>query len=57
MISDVLHDAGDEIRRYMNEMPEVYVNHRQRIKLLLDDMDTLRIQLDTPPGDHPTVEQ
>ncbi|QOG20404.1 hypothetical protein [Bradyrhizobium sp. SEMIA] len=57
MISDVLSDAGDEIRRYMNEMPEVYVHHRQRIKRLLDDMDTLRIQLDTPPSAHEAVEQ
>lgn len=57
MISDVLHDASEKIRRYMNEMPEVYVHHRQRIKRLLDDMDTLRIQLDTAPSAHPAGEQ
>lgn len=57
MISDTLHDAAAEIRRYMNEMPEVYVHHRQRIKRLLDDMDTLRFQLDTPPSQHEAGEQ
>ena len=56
-ISDVLSESAAEIRQYMREQPGAYGPYRQRIDRLLADMDTLRIQLDTPPLDHPAGEQ
>ena len=52
MISDVLCDAVDEINRYINDdtFSQVYAGKlRKDIISLRDNMDTMRIRLDTPP--------
>lgn len=49
MISDVLSESTEEIRWYLNKMPEAYASVKPRIDILLQEMDALRIELDTPP--------
>lgn len=51
MISDVLSDAADQIRNYQRSMPEVYGSIKADIDRVLENMDSLRIKLDTPPRD------
>lgn len=48
MISDVLSEAVDEIDRYLCELPDVYGDDPE-IKSVRDEMDALRVRLDTPP--------
>jgi hypothetical protein len=57
MISDTLSEAGDEIRRYLDEMPEVYSGEmREKIERLLLNMDAIRSELDAPPASSQEVE-
>jgi hypothetical protein len=50
MISDTLSDAAHEIRRYLDDMPDVYgATIRPEIDKVLGVMDALRIKLDAPP--------
>jgi len=49
MISDVLFDAGEDIRRYLADMPDVYTEVLPEVLLVLAAMDALREKLDTPP--------
>ncbi len=49
MISDVLAESADEIRRYLKEMPHVYEEDFDSISSLLKQMDALRVKLDMPP--------
>jgi hypothetical protein len=52
MISDVLFEAADEIRRYLREFDQCYPKGSDveiEIQSLLKKMDTLRLELDTPP--------
>jgi hypothetical protein len=51
MISDTLHDAAAEIRRYLNEKPEAYRDTAPLIADLLARMDAVRTLLDMPPGE------
>jgi hypothetical protein len=50
MISDVLTDAIDDIRDYLDHSP-LYTDAdlRKRIVDLVEQMDAMRKQLDTPP--------
>ncbi len=50
MISDILSDAIDEIRRYQREMPNVYDDIKPKIEKVVAVMDGLRAELDTPPA-------
>jgi hypothetical protein len=53
MISDVLYEADLEIRRYLDELPKVYDGPiKPKIERLLQDMESIRIELDTPPLHH-----
>ena len=49
MISDVLSDAVDEIAWYLNEMPQVYANRRDRLLVLIQELDAMRRELDALP--------
>ena len=49
MISDILSDAVDQIRRYQRDMPSCYDGIRRRIDTVVAVMDDLRAELDTPP--------
>lgn len=53
MISDTLFESTEEIRWYLNKMPEVYEPMKPRIERLLTEMDSLRAELDTPPNSTP----
>ena len=48
-ISDVLSEAAEDIREYMRKIPLTYDPLKERIDSLLQDMDDIRIELDTPP--------
>lgn len=50
MISDVLSQAADDIRVYLRRMPTVYAGCEPQICELLERMDALRRELDTPPS-------
>jgi hypothetical protein len=54
MVSDTLFDAGEEIRRYLADMPDIYKGDiRAAIVRLLVQMDEVRVLLDAapePPG-------
>lgn len=54
MISDILSEASAEIRRYQTEQPSVYRRWQQRLDALTTEMDALRAELDTPPGNEET---
>lgn len=57
MISDTLFDAANEIREYQREYPDYYDAIKQKLELLLQHMDLVRRELDTPPtGDEPKAE-
>lgn len=47
MISDILSDAVSELRRYMQEQPEVYADTKHMIDPLINHMDALRAFLDS----------
>jgi hypothetical protein len=49
MISDILFQAIDDIRRFQKDMPETYDNLKPQIDALLRQMDRLREYMDTPP--------
>lgn len=49
MISDTLHDAAAELRRYLADFPRAYADRRPAIERLVADMDTIRLDLDRPP--------
>jgi hypothetical protein len=50
MISDVLSEAADDIRNYMQRLPKTYKDVKPRLDQLLTDMDGIRSELDTPPA-------
>jgi hypothetical protein len=51
MISDILFDSAERIRKYLHDFPESYDEGRtKRITKLLGDMDAICEDLDTPPG-------
>jgi hypothetical protein len=52
MISDTLSDAHHAIRRYLNSSwgRKAYEPLRERIELLLVEMNEIRKILDTPPS-------
>jgi hypothetical protein len=52
MISDVLHEAVVEVRRYLEDSTyeNVYKGDmRVRIISLVSDMEKIQVELDTPP--------
>jgi len=51
MISDVLFDAVESIRRYQKEQPDVYADFREEIDSVVASMTRLLERLDTPPAD------
>lgn len=53
MISDILHDAGAEIRHYLDDIPAAYADTRDDILALLADMDRIRAKLDAPASTAP----
>jgi hypothetical protein len=48
-ISDVLFESAIEIRKYLENLPEMYEDVRGEVDDLLSRMDALRAKLDTPP--------
>jgi hypothetical protein len=50
MISDVLFDAVEEIRRYQRDMPDAYESMQAEIDAVTTAMDLLRAKLDAPPS-------
>jgi hypothetical protein len=51
MISDTLFEAVGGIDKLLRDLPEVYQGElRQRIIKMRDEMNALRIALDTPPN-------
>jgi hypothetical protein len=48
-ISDVLFESAIEIRKYLENLPEMYEDVRPEVDDLLSRMDALRAKLDTPP--------
>jgi hypothetical protein len=48
MISDVLFDAIEEIRRYQKEFPKCYNSLQLEIARVILVMDELRAKLDNP---------
>ncbi len=51
MISDTLSGASHEIKKYLADDPVVYADLRSEIDSVVEQMDSLRIKLDTPPVD------
>jgi hypothetical protein len=59
IISDVLYDAGCEIRRYQREYSDIYERSADRVNQLRCQMNVLRMELETDPhlpGDYPIFE-
>lgn len=53
MISDTLHDAAHEIRRYLNAAPEAFASDTGTLAdifALLTEMDRIRAKLDRSPA-------
>ncbi len=50
MISDVLSESVTDIRDYLKTFPKVYKGMNRRIKKLLKEMESIRIELDTIPS-------
>jgi hypothetical protein len=48
-ISDVLFESSIEIRRYLENLSDMYEDVRAEVDDLLSRMDVLRVKLDTPP--------
>jgi hypothetical protein len=48
-ISDVLFESSIEIRRYLENLPDMYEDVRGEVDDLLSRMDVLGAKLDTPP--------
>jgi hypothetical protein len=48
-ISDVLFESSIEIRRYLENLSDMYEDVRAEVDDLLSRMDVLRAKLDTPP--------
>lgn len=59
MISDVLHEAVAEIKRYQQSLPQCYDGLRVEIGKVTAAMDALRTWLDCPPtkGMYPRYEE
>ena len=59
MISDCFSDCVAEVDRYLREFPWVYEFVADRIRRVRDEMEAVRVILDTPPSDMgpPHVEQ
>jgi hypothetical protein len=55
VISDVLAEACDQIREYLNDpvFADVYASKRDEIELLLKQMDNARTELDRLPAPAP----
>ena len=49
MISDILSDAVYELERYLDEMPTAYATMRDRLLVLIEQMDAIRRELDGLP--------
>lgn len=49
-ISDILSDSACEIREWLESRPGAYADWRPRLEKLLSEMDSIRIELDTPPS-------
>jgi hypothetical protein len=45
MISDVLSQAAEDIRRYQREMPEVYDRHKAALATVLDALERAHMRL------------
>lgn len=56
MISDVLSDAADEIRRYRSRYIEYYNSFSDKIEEVLLAMDSLREDLDESPEEPTPLE-
>lgn len=52
-VSDILSDASEEIRDYLDGHPGMYEDVRPQIEALLDEMKRVRVLLDTPPAGRP----
>lgn len=50
MISDVLFDTGEEMKRYEREMPDAYAALVSEISVVKTVMDSLRMVVDAAPG-------
>lgn len=50
-VSDVLFEAAEDIRGYLKNSPESYEPWKSRLDKVLEEMDAIRIELDTPPKD------
>jgi hypothetical protein len=48
-VSDILFDASEGIREYLQTNPRMYDEVQPRLNKLLSEMDALRTELDTPP--------
>jgi hypothetical protein len=47
-ISDVLFEAANDIRGYLERQPQVYSDYTPRLQELLQTMDAIRRELDNP---------
>jgi hypothetical protein len=52
MISDVLSQAVEDMKWYVEHMPAVYAG-RPRVLALIEQMEAMRRELDTPPPPNP----
>jgi hypothetical protein len=48
MLSDHLAESADEMRRYLEEFPEIYREVETEVQSIIERMDALRIKLDAP---------
>jgi len=55
MISDVLHDAVAQIRRYQKALPDVYDRDRALIDHVVEAMERLRKRYDAEQFEHVTA--
>ena len=49
-ISDVLFDASEKIRWWLNRSDDIYADMKSEIDDLLAHMNAVRVELDTPPA-------
>ena len=50
MISDVLFEAAEGMRHYLETMPETYASIRPELDKLLHDIEAMQAMLDRVPG-------
>jgi hypothetical protein len=48
MLSDYLAESVDEMRRYLEEFPEIYRDVETDVQSIIERMDILRRKLDAP---------